>query len=86
MGGDLTEKDFKDWLDVRKTGIGDSGCKKPGCPVPNYPKPDYRCICNKPLMLYIPPGEHVHIECPVHGDRIIKYEENPKEQIRVTWK
>ena len=27
-----------------------------------------RCICNKPLMICIPPGKHIHIHCPVHGD------------------
>ena len=31
------------------------------------PKVD-RCICRKPLMICIPPGKHIHIQCPVHGD------------------
>lgn len=31
---------------------------------------DPRCICNKPLLLYVPAGEHVH--CPVHPNRVIR--------------
>jgi hypothetical protein len=31
------------------------------------PKPN-KCICRKPLMICIPPGQHIHIHCPVHGD------------------
>lgn len=27
-----------------------------------------KCICHKPLLIYIPPGEHIHINCPIHGD------------------
>lgn len=33
--------------------------------------PSPACICNKPLMLYVPPGEHVHLNCPVHGDFVV---------------
>lgn len=31
--------------------------------------PDPNCICNKPLYLYIPPGQHTH--CPVHPEKAI---------------
>jgi hypothetical protein len=31
--------------------------------------PDPRCICNKALLLYIPPGQHIH--CPVHPQHVI---------------
>lgn len=46
-------------------------CPVPNCPVhpPAPPIPDPRCICNKPLLLYIPPGQHFH--CPVHPDMVI---------------
>lgn len=50
-------------------------CKDPNCP--HTPQPfkvvpptnDPQCICSKPLLLYIPPGEHVH--CPVHPAHVI---------------
>lgn len=31
-----------------------------------------QCICRGPMLVYIPPGEHVHIQCPVHGDVVIR--------------
>lgn len=31
------------------------------------PQPDLRCICS-PIWIWIPPGKHIHIWCPVHGD------------------
>jgi hypothetical protein len=31
-------------------------------PDPSYDNPN--CICNKPMMIYIPAGQHIH--CPVH--------------------
>ena len=49
------------------------------CPVPDCPEDDrqYRpfpsdpnCICNKPMMIYIPPGQHIH--CPSHPKYIIR--------------
>jgi hypothetical protein len=49
----------------------EEGCSKPGCPIPKRPRPNANCICNKPLMIYIPPGSHIHINCPVHGDKVI---------------
>ncbi len=33
-------------------------------PDPSYDNPN--CICNKPLLIYIPAGQHIH--CPVHPD------------------
>lgn len=58
-------------------GIGDSGhysfqtthapCACPRCGE-KYNKPDTRpCTCQN-LMIYVPPGEHIHIDCPRHGD------------------
>jgi len=32
------------------------------------------CICNKPMLLYIPAGQHIH--CPVHPDVVI-YSSSP---------
>ena len=49
-----------------------NGC--PHCPpTEEWPEPgryDPNCICNKPMMLYIPPGQHIH--CPSHPDVIIR--------------
>lgn len=33
----------------------------------HQPKPDL-CVCRKPMLICIPPGKHIHINCPVHGD------------------
>lgn len=48
------------------------------CPVPNCPENekglephDPNCMCGKPMMIYIPPGQHIH-PCPVHPDRIMR--------------
>jgi len=27
-----------------------------------------KCICNDPIWIAIPAGQHIHIQCPVHGD------------------
>lgn len=35
------------------------------------PQPDYRCNCREPMAIHIPPGQHVHVQCPAHGDRKI---------------
>lgn len=43
----------------------------PDCGEPYDRGPDLRCTCREPLMIYIPPEEHIHISCPVHGDRKI---------------
>jgi|SRR5581483_5151875 len=59
-----------------KSGFNDPGFTElPKChdhPEPEYTKPEFpnpSCICNKPLLLYIPGGQHIH--CPVHPDHII---------------
>lgn len=31
-------------------------------------QPKERCICKNPMCIVIPVGQHVHIDCPVHGD------------------
>ena len=52
--------------------IGTRPCAHPGCKIPNgLPRPDARCICRDPMHLYIPPGRHIHMTCPVHGDFVI---------------
>lgn len=50
-------------------------CPHPGCPVPDMPDPweMSQCTANKPMLLYIPPGQHVHIMCPVHPEGHIFY-------------
>ena len=35
------------------------------------PMPSPRCTCSGPMLLYIPPGQHVHITCPMHGDTVL---------------
>ena len=39
-------------------------------PKPIVPQPDPRCVCGKPFLLYIPPGEHVHL-CSIHPERAV---------------
>ncbi len=36
-------------------------------PDPSYDNPN--CICNKPMMIYIPAGQHIH--CPVHPKYVV---------------
>jgi hypothetical protein len=40
-------------------------------PNPIPPKPGVRCTCGV-MNVYIPPGEHIHVQCPAHGDIIIR--------------
>lgn len=50
----------------------DPGCGHHGCPVKPWrpPERDPRCVCGKPMMLCVRPGEHVH-PCPVHPEYVI---------------
>lgn len=50
----------------------DSPWSCPDCGRGEYPRPDPSCNCHKPLMISIPAGQHIHINCPVHGDRIVR--------------
>lgn len=52
------------------------GCPRCGERAPIVPKD---CICGKPLNIWVPPGHHIHLQCPVHGD--VKVSGQP-----VTWK
>lgn len=48
-------------------------CPEPGCPIPQNEHEVYPpgpCTC--PMHLYVPPGKHVHIDCPVHGKRVMR--------------
>ena len=41
----------------------------PNCDEEDFnPMPNIGCICKNPLMVYISPGKHIHINCPMHGD------------------
>lgn len=42
-------------------------------PWPHSPYSPYPCgcTCNQPLLMWIPPGSHTTIYCPVHGYRIV---------------
>lgn len=47
-------------------------CADPNCPHSQKlmpPVSDPRCLCDKPIWIYIPAGEHIH--CPVHPDAVI---------------
>ncbi len=49
-------------------------CPKPNCPIPIKSEPtipDLNCQCGKALMIYIPPGDHLH-PCPIHPDYIVR--------------
>lgn len=46
---------------------GRSGCGHPGCDIDDHPFPAQDCVLSKPLMLSVPAGTHMHIDCPVHG-------------------
>jgi len=45
--------------------------KCPECDEPFSRRVPSECICFKPMHIYIPPGQHIHIKCPVHGDKKI---------------
>ena len=52
---------------IRKFGYG---WKCPCCGEGNSLPDDLRnCNCNEPLHISIPAGQHIHVTCPVHGDR-----------------
>lgn len=60
---------FKD-MHFGKYGDKVDKCPHPGCPIPKRePMPTARCDC--PNMLYIPPGEHRHHTCPLHGEVVM---------------
>lgn len=41
------------------------GCVCPECGEGMTPSPPKRCTC--PTMIYIPPGQHIHVDCELHG-------------------
>jgi hypothetical protein len=53
-------------------------CGHPGCKVPAQPKLK-PCSLQQPLMISIPAGGHVHLECEQHPDGHILYGE------AITW-
>ena len=50
-------------------------CPHPNCPVPERPDPRElsQCTLNKPIWIVIPPGGHIHLDCPVHPEGHIVY-------------
>lgn len=46
-------------------------CPKPGCPQKEPPIETPGCTLKGPLYIAVSPGQHIHIDCPVHGDHII---------------
>lgn len=52
------------WKITTTTGTGCSGgC--PECGEPWQTAPVGRCTC--PTHIYIPPGQHIHVDCDLHG-------------------
>lgn len=47
-------------------------CPEPGCPIPQDEPMAPPAACRCPMHLYVPPGRHVHVDCPVHGKRVIR--------------
>lgn len=35
------------------------------------PKREPFCNCGKPLYISIPPEGHIHLMCPVHGEKVV---------------
>lgn len=60
---------WEKWRDSNVKGGDTNVGKCPDCDEPwGTPRDSQRCICRKPMMIYIAPGQHIHIQCPVHGD------------------
>lgn len=47
------------------TGTSQAACTCPECGEDMTPRPPKRCTC--PNMIYIPPGQHIHVDCELHG-------------------
>lgn len=48
-------------------------CSEPGCPIPQNEHEAYPpAPCTCPMHLYVPPGQHVHVDCPAHGKRVMR--------------
>jgi len=81
----LTLKDYQDYCDKFKPK---KRCPHPNCPENDNPWGDYpdmrECTQFKPIWISIPPGEHVHISCPVHPEGHIIYGSRIPRP-RVTW-
>lgn len=52
-------------------GFLDAGCKCPVCGEPWDRFPRLECSLNKPYWIAIPAGQHIHIDCPMHGSHRI---------------
>jgi hypothetical protein len=64
---------WKDSHDYEKYP-GRRPCPHPDCPIPfRDPWRESQCVLNKPIGIYIPPGEHIHLECPVHPGGHVMY-------------
>ena len=51
-----------------------NSCPHPGCPIKDYDLwKESQCTANKPMLLYVPAGQHVHIYCPVHPEGHVIY-------------
>lgn len=55
----------------RKRRRASEPCPEPGCPIPQGAPPSPR-DCQCPMHLCVPPGKHVHVDCPVHGKVVIR--------------
>lgn len=43
----------------------------PGTPLVGGGTANPAPICTCPTNIYIPPGSHIHVSCPVHGQMIL---------------
>lgn len=62
--------DTVDWL-LKMTKKWPAKPFFPECP---RPRENRNCVCGKPLLLYVPPGEVAH-PCPVHPEYAIRGQE-----------
>ena len=58
-------------LDGKPLTVYTSTC--PHCPPgTQWPTGQPAAICTCPTHIYIPPGQHIHVTCPVHGSIIMQ--------------
>lgn len=60
------------YYDYNNTGGHE--CPHPGCPIPQdlTPIAPTWITCTCPTMLVVPAGQHMHHQCPLHGDTVIQ--------------
>lgn len=59
------------WTGPRAVATGGK-CPHPDCDEPAYDPPKLPQTCTCPTMIVIPAGRHIHVDCPVHGKRVMR--------------